>query len=275
MSAAGTLPQTGLNGSTDAKPRRNRVFELDALRGLALFMMFLHHFIFDLRYIFNLDVFAWQEHWWFLNLLRPLFLNVFLVISGISSSFSRNNTKRGLRMLAVSVAFTIVSCVLSLLLKIDIYIFFNVLHVLALGTLLYAALTSKRTRLEPSAVQTILVLLVAVFLYIGGLMPDLNQLVQGNWLTLPLGILPAVRPGMADYLPLFPWLGFFLAGALIGQLLYKSGQTAFPNAPAPLLTIARPFAFLGRNSLAFYAAHQPVILGILYALAAIGWLPGQ
>jgi len=78
---------------------KNRVFELDALRGLALFMMFLHHFIFDLRYIFGLDVFAWQESWWFINLLRPLFLNVFLVVSGISSSFSRSNTRRGLRLL--------------------------------------------------------------------------------------------------------------------------------------------------------------------------------
>jgi uncharacterized membrane protein len=275
VSDAGTLIETGLDGTDVAKPRRSRVFELDALRGLALFMMFLHHFIYDLRYIFGLDVFAWQEHWWFLNLLRPLFLNVFLVISGISSSFSRNNTRRGLRMLAVSVAFTAVSCVLSLLLKSDLYIFFNVLHVLALGTLLYAALTSRRAHLEPPAVQTLLILLVAIFLYVGGLMPEINQLVQGNWLTLPLGILPAVRPSMADYLPLFPWLGFFLAGALIGQLLYKSGQTAFPNAPAPLLAISRPFAFLGRNSLAFYAAHQPVMLGILYALAAIGWLPGQ
>ncbi len=256
------------------RPMRSRVFELDALRGLALLMMFLHHFIFDLRFIFGLDVFAWQEDWWFLNLLRPLFLNVFLVVSGISSSFSRNNTRRGLRLLAVSIAFTVVSIIVSLLLKTDLYIFFNVLHLLAVGTLLYAGLTSRRARLEPPAVQTILVLLVAVFLYIGSLMPDLNQMVNGNWLTLPFGILPSSRPGMGDYLPLFPWLGFFLAGALIGQLLYRSGKTAFPNAPAPLLAISRPFGYLGRNSLLFYALHQPVILGILYALAAIGWLPG-
>ena len=275
MTDLSTTAQPGLRDPLVNQPRRVRVFELDTLRGLALFMMFLHHFIFDLRFIFGLDVFAWQESWWFLNLLRPLFLNVFLVVSGISSSFSRNNTKRGLRLLAVAAAFTVVSSILSVSLKEDLYVFFNVLHLLALGTLLYAALMSPRLSLKPPAVQAILVLLIAICLYIGGLMPDLNQLVTGNWLTMPLGILPPVRPGMADYLPVFPWLGFFLAGALTGQLLYSSGQTVFPNAPAPLLAVSRPFAFLGRNSLPFYAIHQPVFLGLLYALSALGWLPGK
>ena len=35
----------------------NRAFELDLLRGFAIFMMILHHFAYDLRYIFEYNVF--------------------------------------------------------------------------------------------------------------------------------------------------------------------------------------------------------------------------
>ncbi len=251
---------------------KNRVFELDALRGLALFMMFLHHFIFDLRYLFGLDVFAWQESWWFINLLRPLFLNVFLVVSGISSSFSRSNTRRGLRLLGVALGITLVSVVLSQVSGSDFYVFFNVLHLLALGTLIFAGLESQRLGLRQPVIQTILLLSSVVILYLGSLVNDLNQMFAGNALTLPLGILPDVRPGMADYLPLLPWLGFFLTGALLGKLLYPERTTAFPKAPATLLRTTRPLEFLGRNSLVFYALHQPVLIGILSGLRALGWI---
>ncbi|MDD2458652.1 MAG: heparan-alpha-glucosaminide N-acetyltransferase domain-containing protein [Eubacteriales bacterium] len=251
---------------------KNRVFELDALRGLALFMMFLHHFIFDLRYLFGLDVFAWQESWWFIQLLRPLFLNVFLVVSGISSSFSRSNTRRGLRLLGVSVGITIVSIVLSRLSGSDFYVFFNVLHLLALGTLLYAGLVSPRLHLKEPVIQAILLFASIVMVYLGGLMPDLNQMFAGNYLTLPLGILPDARPGMADYLPLLPWLGFFLVGSLLGRIVYPARTTAFPHAPETLLKATRPLEFLGRNSLVFYALHQPVLIGLLSALRALGWI---
>ena len=260
-----------------ARPARNltRAIELDALRGLALFMMFGHHLMFDLRYLFALDVFAWQESWWFINLMRPFFLTVFLVVSGISSSFSRSNFKRGWRLLAVALGFTAATTVASVLSHNDFYILFNVLHLLAVGTLLYAGLSSLRWALSQRAIDATLTLATVVILYLGSLMPDLNRLVAGNWLTLPLGILPAGSPGMADYLPLFPWLGFFFAGVLIGRQVYADRQSAVP-APAlkstPIQAVLRPFAHLGRNSLLYYVLHQPVLLAILFGLQAIGWL---
>jgi uncharacterized membrane protein len=249
---------------------RNRVFELDALRGFALFMMILHHFIFDLRYLFGLDVFAFQESWWFIQLLRPLFLNVFLVVSGICCSFSRSNHRRGLRLLAVALALTALSSLLSLITGSPFYIFFNVLHVLALGTLLVAALQSARLNLSERAQLTLLVLGSVSLIYLGGLIPELGRMVEGNGLTFFFGILPADCPPMADYLPLIPWLGFFLAGTVIGKVVYPERQSAFPGAPARLLAATRPLEFLGRNSLLFYALHQPVLIGILWALRALG-----
>lgn len=255
-----------------SKDHSTRAIELDALRGLALFMMFGHHLIFDLRYLFALDVFAWQESFWFVYLLRPFFLNVFLVVSGISSSFSRSNTKRGLRLAAVAVAFTLVSSLASYITHSDLYILFNVLHVLAVGTLIYAALSSARLKLSSRTLDAILILLAMITVYLGSLMPDFNRLLTGSWLTLPLGILPAGTPGMADYLPIFPWLGYFLGGVLLGRSLYANRQSILPPLPAGLKAVLVPFAHLGRNSLVYYAVHQPVFLAILYSLAALGWI---
>lgn len=251
------------------KVLRYRAFELDALRGLALVMMVLHHFIYDLRYIMGLDVFAWQETWWFENLLRPTFLNVFIVVSGICCTFSRSNTKRGLRLLAVSLLFTVASIVISAFSGYDFYILFNVLHLLAVGTLLYSGLTAGERRRNQKTVRTdvILLALAALLLWLASLLPHWSG--KGSYWLLPLGILPAHYVGMADYLPLIPWLGFFLVGALIGRFVYAERQTAFPRVPGWLFAITRPFGFFGRHSLLVYALHQPILLAVLFGLRAL------
>jgi uncharacterized membrane protein len=252
------------------KLRNERAFELDALRGLALVMMILHHLAFDLRYIMGLDVFAFQETWWFENLLRPVFLNVFLVVSGICCSFSRSNTRRGLRLLAVALLFTVATSVAAFFTQQPLYILFNVLHLLALGTLLYSALTwiERRQGRRRPMVDVLLVLIAAVVLWFSSLLPHWAD--QGSYWLLPFGLLPSNLPGMADYLPLIPWLGFFLAGAVIGRQVYVNQTCAFPNAPAWLVTGSQPFVFVGTRSLLIYALHQPVILAILYLLRFIG-----
>lgn len=271
-----------------------RAFELDALRGLALLMMVLHHFIFDLRYLLGLDVFAFQETWWFANLLRPTFLNVFLVVSGICCTFSRSNTRRGARLLVVALAFTAVTTLVSRLTGQEFYILFNVLHVLAFGTLLYAGLTyPERVKTQKgkervtsdddqesppqfipnqknAAVDVILIVMAAVLIYFGNLMPHWQD--AGSWLLLPLGLPPIPGVAMADYLPIIPWLGFFLVGALIGRLAYSDRCSALPNAPPLVLQLSRPLEYLGRHSLAVYAIHQPVLLAILFGLRALAIL---
>ena len=171
--------------------RPPRAFELDALRGLALLLMVLHHFAFDLRYLLQLNVFAFQETWWFENLLRPLFLNVFLIVSGICCSFSRSNRRRGLRLLAVALGFTAVTSIVSVVIQTNFYIIFNVLHLLALGTLLYAGLNwferKKGRRLV--WVDVSLLLIMTVTIWLGILLPHW-QSYASVWL-LPFGLLPS------------------------------------------------------------------------------------
>ena len=238
--------------------------------GLALLLMVLHHFIFDLRYLLELPVFAFQETRWFVYLLQPFFLNVFLVISGVCCTFSRSNTKRALRLLLVAVALSVATWAASVLSGYDLYIFFNVLHLLAIGILLYAWLThgERKTGRRLPRTDVLLLLLAAALLWGASLLPKAEGF--GRWWLLPLGLPSQLDFTMSDYLPLIPWLGFFLIGTLIGRHAYAGRCSAFPGAPAWLQQVSRPFAYLGRHSLLIYVLHQPILLAILFSLRAAG-----
>lgn len=247
--------------------RRPRAFELDALRGFAVLMMMLHHFAFDVRYMLGIPWFGFQESTWFSSLLRPFFVAVFLGISGVCCSFSRDNRKRGVRMLVASIVLTVVSFAGSRLLDVDLYIYFNVIHLITVGTFLFALLEwldRKRPETRPLRLS-LSVLLSAVFLYLGGALPAFGT-PRTDWL-LPLGrVTPQTAEIMADYMPVLPWLGFFFVGAAVGLALYKDRGTLFPRAAARLSGVLSPLSFMGRHALVFYLLHQPVLLGALYLL---------
>jgi len=262
--------------------KNKRAFELDALRGLALFMMILHHMIFDFRYLLGFDIFAFQESYWFNDIVRPAFVGVFIIVSGICCQFSRNNLKRSLKLLLLAMGFSIAMGVFSFVSGNELYVFFNILHLLTVGTFLYGLYSlwetknaQKHQRQDPNAVpvsakgEIILLIFAAVVLFSDQLISVYASGVQSYWL-LPLGFLPPNYIGMGDYLPILPWLGFFFIGVIIGRIGYSSKRTLFPGSPRSILNIAKPFEWFGRNSLVIYLAHQPILLAILFGLRYLG-----
>ena len=262
--------------------KSKRAFELDALRGLALFMMILHHMIFDFRYMLGLDIFAFQETYWFNDIVRPVFVGVFIIVSGICCQFSRNNLKRSLKLLIIAMGFSIVMGVFSLVSGNELYVFFNVLHLLTVGTFLYGLYSlwetknaKKRHMTDPDALpvskkgEIILLIFAAVVLFSDQLINVFSAGISSYWL-LPLGFLPPNYIGMGDYLPILPWLGFFFVGVIIGRIGYSSKQTLFPGAARGVIVAARPFEWFGRNSLVIYLVHQPILLAILFGLRYLG-----
>ena len=120
-----------------AKKKRGRIPEIDFLRGFALLLMIWHHTMYDIRYIFHIDAFAFQDSYWFYRIGRPIVLALFLLVSGISTRFSGNNLKRGLRMLLFAVIATVLTAIVEVITNWMGVIFFNVFHVIALSTLCY------------------------------------------------------------------------------------------------------------------------------------------
>ena len=131
------------------------------------------------------------------------------------------------------------------------FIVFGILHLISISILLaYPLLRLGRMNL--------LLGLAAILLglYIQELEVDFFWLI---W----LGLAPRDFVSL-DYVPLLPWFGVVLMGMAGGALLYKDLGRRFPLPDISAWPPVRGLIFLGRNSLAIYILHQPLLLGLIY-----------
>ncbi len=248
--------------------KQNRVMELDFLRGFAIIMMILHHFIYDLRYIFELDVFAWQETYFFSHILRPPFVFIFLFVSGVCCTFSKSNFLRAVKLIVVALIFSAVFYAFSEIMETRMYVIFNVLHLLGLGTILYAGISRAEVKFKFIDSNKIYLFLIVILLWLYYPLSKIEESKSIILATIHENFAKGI--GMGDYMPIVPWLGLFFFGVLFGRLYYTERKTLFPNAPKAIKSAFIPFEFIGRNSLAIYIFHQPVMLGILYLFRLSG-----
>lgn len=178
------------------------------------------------------------------------FAGLFVMLSGISSTLSRSNVRRGLKLLVISLGVTAVTYVFEP----TSAVYFGILQCLALSMLIYGALFVKAGPIACAAGGALVLGLgVALPMLVGG------AAIRFDWL-LPFGI-HSPEFSSYDYFPLVPWLGVFLAGAALGRGAYASGRSLIPRPPAAtFINVA------GRHSLLIYLVHQPVIMGVLYLL---------
>lgn len=234
-----------------ALPAR-RLATIDLARGIALVAMMIYHFTWDLSFLGLIatdirDIPAWT---WFARTIAASFL----VLVGVSLALAhreRFDTHGFLRRLAiVAGAAALVSAGTYLVLPAS-FVFFGILHAIAVGSIL--ALGFLRLPLA-------LVILAAGATL---LLPEFFRLdtFSEPWLVW-LGLGTQVPP-TADFVPVFPWFGFILAGIVLGR-----GIDPARLAPADLLPRpARLLARAGRNSLTIYLLHQPILFGALSLLA--------
>lgn len=243
-----------------APQRRERIPLMDELRGLSVFCMVFYHGFFLLGWVFGFYAGDWLYA--FFSPLQPIFAGIFIVLSGVSSNFSRSNAKRGTRLLAVALGFSLVTCLVLPLMGLEgLEIRFGVLHLLSCSMLLFALLRPLMEKI-PTGVGAGIFFALYVLSFeleyrkigIPGVwsltLPD--YLYQSEWL-FPLGFRRRDFFS-ADYFPLAPYFFLFLAGTFLGRL---------PTPDWAKKSRARPLAFLGRHALIIYIAHQPVLMGIL------------
>jgi uncharacterized membrane protein len=233
--------------------RASRIWEIDFLRGLAIILMVGYHLLFDLgefrgvkRFLgFSTDLgsVAWTVAQYF-------FAGLFVVLSGTSSTLSRSNVRRGLKLLAVSLFVTVATYIFDP----SSVVFFGILQCLAFSMLIYGAAFEKTRPVACAAWG-------ALVIGLGAALPIMNKglAVRFDWL-LPFGI-HSPSYSSFDYFPLIPWLGIFLVGAALGKSIYAAKRSLLPwRLPRTFVNAA------GRHSLLIYLVHQPVIMGVLYVL---------
>jgi len=249
------------------KSETRRIELLDELRGFAILAMIVHHTFLDIGFVLGLD-------WGYtvfnaLCVLQPVFWAIFIIISGICSRLSRNTLKRGAIVFGAGIMVTFVTAVILPAFGITgAEIYFGILSCLGACMILTGLLmpaiekTNSILGMAVSAVLFACTYTISSGTLLFGLVRLPAFLYRSNYLV-PLGIYDATFQS-ADYFALLPWFFMFLFGAFLGKYA-KDG--AFPSWTYKKRS--RLLAFVGRNSLWFYLAHQVVIYAILYAVLGL------
>ena len=240
---------------------RERFWEIDALRGIAVVAMVLYHFSYDLAFFGLFDVGFFRSGLG-LNTGR-LIGGSFIFLAGLSLTLSyaratasrpplggtlfRKYLSRGLRIFSYGLVITLLTWIFLP----NEMIVFGILHLIGVSIILaYPFLTLKLVN----------VALGVAYIAIGPILRGLE--VDSPWLVW-LGSDPTFF--MIDYWPIFPWFGVILFGIAAGNALYGDRRKqAASSTPRP--STIRPLAFLGRHSLVVYLIHQPVLLAALILL---------
>ncbi len=251
----------------ESSPVKKRIVLIDNLRGLAIIYMVFFHFVYDMAYLLETE---WGRNAYAFHSQIVIFDTAsFILLAGVSSAFSRSNVKRGGRLLAIGILFTLVTAFVFP----GQAIYFGILQLLGSCMVLYGAF-EERLRKCPAVVMLPVCAAVFALTYhiqrgyigFGGLFQvDLPpELLQNNQLY-PYGIL---KGGFAsvDYEPLLPWFFLYFGGTYIGGFLVKR-RDRLPGwcyaDPLP------PLSLLGQHSLLIYILHQPIILAVVYLIKAI------
>lgn len=126
------IEENGKGGETDgANGAKQRVFAFDELRGVMILSMLVYHICYDLAELVRLKGMSWfyseAAGWWQLSIC-----GAFILVSGACCAYSRNNLKRGLKLLGLGMFFTLV----TVLVLPQQRILFGLLHFLGTTVLL-------------------------------------------------------------------------------------------------------------------------------------------
>lgn len=284
-----TLTQQEISDAVDeivALPKEKRVWEVDFLRGFMILFVVWDHFMWDIGrcWPYKTAVFQWLYDLsaiYYKGALRKathdVFVTMFVFTSGVSCSFSRNNGKRALKMIAFSLLFTAATYAASAALNINVTIYFNVIHVIALSVLLWGVIDWFRAKCTKNwqknvfgAVMTVVTVGALVVGACSEVSPWKNDSSAWYFLAQHVSTSEYIKFTSVDYLPFLPVFGWFLIGAFLGVFLYKEKKSLFPTVNEKWLS---PVTFCGRYSIWVYFGSQIVMFGLIYLLSSVlGWL---
>ncbi len=260
------------------KQGSDRIWEIDFLRGFSIIMMVWDHLMYDLKsvpgWFANYSelshpviqtVVDFAESYWYGSARAVghfIFVAIFLLVSGISFTFSRSNGKRALKFLVFALLISAVTMSVQAITGLTIGVFFGIIHMFALGTLI----TLLFRKLWDN---NLFILTIGVGIVVAGVLLDWRnvpyaELTFANSWKIILGI----KGYGADHFGLIPYTGVIMIGTVVGNLLYKPRLSLLPKLDGAW---NKPFLLAGRHTLLIVVTHQPILTGLVFL---IGYLVG-
>lgn len=244
------------------KEMYERFYELDLVRGIAIFMMIVYHLLWDLTYF---DIISIQLFSGFWKVFQVATGTIFISLVGICLVISTNNPwklfKRGGFIFGLGLIITGITYVIFP----EKYIFFGILHFIGISIMLSPPfLNIKQSFQWINLILGIIIIIAGNYLkyhYV-----NFNYLAWFGFKSLTLQ--------SVDYYPLLPWFGLVLIGIFFGNLMYQGHKRQFTLiAMNELKKISSVFSllslslsFLGKRSLLIYFIHQPILLSIIHVI---------
>lgn len=249
-----------INRKSDSFERR--VHEIDFFRGILIILVVFDHLMnqFLVNNFFWPEMVAATQWYWDFELrfvVRFLALAAFCFISGISSAFSRNNWLRAGQLLLFWAILAVSTSLLQgwkVFGNLRVSIQFNIIGVLAWSTLIYCFIQNKSWR-------SLLAMMIGTFLMSWYVIPWIQNVavIKGITPNIPAIFKPNI---FGDWMPLFPFILFFMLGALLSYFVYRDKKESFTSVK---YNWEKPFCFLGRHTLIIYLSHIVVLL-IIFAI---------
>lgn len=232
----------------------NRYVAVDGLRGLAVLLMVIYHFTFDLNYFGQVQIDFYNDPLWLG--FRALIVSMFLGLVGISLHLA---TRHGInrpafvrRLLLLIFNAALVSAG-SYMVFPESMIYFGILHFIAVASVLGLFMV-RFYRLN----LLLGILLISAGFFMSHPLFDHPML---HWVGLMTH-----KPVTEDYVPLVPWLGVVLVGLFLGRRYFSAEPLPrllrWPGEPPAM----RVLTLAGRHSLLIYMVHQPLLIGAMFVL---------
>ena len=242
----------------------DRLWQVDALRGVAIVMMVVYHLMWDLRGLAGHDINVYTGFW---HYWQQVTANLFIGIVGVSLSLSygrarqkggKSTTRWGKYVMrgVVILSWGIVIGIITYAFDPSHYVRFGILHLIGLSIIIaYPFLRFRWLNL----------ILGILLLLLGRIIPLFG--IENPWLGW-LGLTASPRPAF-DYFPLIPWFGVVLIGIFIGNALVIPRATAGVQSEIRNPKFAISIRLMGQNSLLIYLIHQPILITVLVLLGQI------
>ena len=229
-------------------PAKQRMNSVDQMRALALLLMAVFHFSYDLS-VFGLIEFSMEDPFW--AWFRFLIVTLFFLSVGISLVLANPEGIRWrpfwTREAKIAAGALLISA-LSYVAYADAWVWFGVLHFIAVASLLALPLLYLP--------RLALVVGISIFLLFN-LTSWFNLAFLYDALQAPLN-LPEYT---MDLTRLIPWLGMVYIGIYLGH------RRLFGLYEIPILSNKKWVTWLGRHSLGFYLLHQIPLFALAWLIA--------